>query len=83
MLFFNFYKTFLGFRKISTIVDKKQYILQIETRNKGVYRMRNVVLDEIINELNWRERIIVNVFTVTFTKVYNISRIKIVNSVLM
>lgn len=45
--------------------------------------MRNVVLDEIINELNWRERIIVNVFATTFTKVYNISRIKIVNKALL
>lgn len=83
MLFFNFYKTFLGFRKISTIVDKKQYILQTEMKDEGVYRMRSVVLDEITNELNWRERIIVNVFTKTFIKVYNISRIKIVNKVLI
>ena len=45
--------------------------------------MKNVILNEITNELNWRERIVVNVFTKTFIKVYNISRIKIVNSVLM
>lgn len=45
--------------------------------------MKNVILNEITNELNWKERIVVNVFAKTFIKVYNISRIKIVNSVLM
>ncbi len=45
--------------------------------------MKNVILNEIADELNWKERIVVNVFTKTFIKVYNISRIKTVNSVLM
>ncbi len=45
--------------------------------------MKRAILNEITNELNWRERIVVNIFTKTFTKVYNIGRIKIVNSVLM
>ncbi len=45
--------------------------------------MKNAILNEITNELNWRERIIVNVFATTFTKVYNISRIKIVNKALL
>lgn len=45
--------------------------------------MKNTILNEIADELNWKERIVVNVFTKTFIKVYNIGRIKIVNSVLM
>lgn len=42
----------------------------------------NVVKDEVIKELNWKERIVVKVFSKTFEKVYNKCRIKIVNSIL-
>lgn len=42
----------------------------------------NVVKDEVIKELNWKERIIVKLFAKTFEKVYNKCRIKIVNSML-
>ncbi len=42
----------------------------------------NVVKDEVIKELNWKERIIVKLFAKTFEKVYNKCRIKIVNSIL-
>lgn len=42
----------------------------------------NVVENEVINELNWKERIVVKLFAKTFEKVYNKCRIKIVNSML-
>ena len=42
----------------------------------------NVVENEIIKELNWKERIVVKLFAKTFEKVYNKCRIKIVNSML-
>ena len=42
----------------------------------------DVVKDEIIKELNWKERIIVKLFAKTFEKVYNKCRIKVVNSIL-
>ena len=42
----------------------------------------NVVENEIIKELNWRERIIVKLFAKTFERVYNKCRIKIVNSII-
>lgn len=42
----------------------------------------NVVKDEVIKELNWKERIIVKLFAKTFEKLYNKCRIKIVNSIL-
>ena len=32
----------------------------------------NVVENEIINELNWRERIVVKLFAKTFEKVYKL-----------
>lgn len=41
--------------------------------------MRNVVLEEVKNELNFKEKIVVKVFTKTFEKVYNIARISILN----
>lgn len=44
--------------------------------------MKNVVLNEITNELNWKERIVVNMFTKTFIKVYNVTRIRTINILL-
>lgn len=44
--------------------------------------MKDVVVNEIIKELNWKEKIIVRIFAKTFKKVYNIVRINIVNSLL-
>lgn len=34
--------------------------------------MKDVVLDELMRELNWRERIIVKLFKKTFYKMYKI-----------
>ena len=44
--------------------------------------MKDVVLNEVKKELNLKERIVVRIFSKTFMKVYNISRIKIVNKML-
>lgn len=48
--------------------------------------MKVVVLNEevkeVLKELNWKEKIIVKIFSKIFIKVYNISRIKIVNKML-
>lgn len=40
------------------------------------------VENEILKELNLRERIVVKLFAKTFIKVYNICRINIVNKVI-
>lgn len=42
----------------------------------------NVILNEIKNELNWKERIIVRIFKKTFLKFYHIVRISILNNIL-
>ena len=42
----------------------------------------NVVENEIMEELNWKERILVKLFAKTFEKVYNKCRIKIINSLI-
>lgn len=42
----------------------------------------NVVENEIVKELNWKEKIIVKLFTKTFTKVYNNCRRNIINMML-
>lgn len=44
--------------------------------------MKDVVVEEIVKELNWKERIIVKVFRKTFIKVVNVARIKIINKML-
>ena len=44
--------------------------------------MKNVVYNVVKDELNWKERIIVRIFTNTFNKVYNIVRINSINSML-
>lgn len=44
--------------------------------------MKDVILDEVKKELNWKERVVVIIFEKTFIKVYNISRIRTVNSLI-
>lgn len=44
--------------------------------------MRDVVYNVVKNKLNWKERIIVRIFTNTFYKVYNIGRINSINGML-
>ena len=44
--------------------------------------MKDVVLNEIMKELNWKERIIVKVFRKTFIKVANMTRIKVINKII-
>lgn len=44
--------------------------------------MKDVVLDEVKKALNWRERIIAKIFKKTFCKIFNISRILILNKFL-
>lgn len=39
-------------------------------------------LDEVIKELNWRERVILKIHKKIFRKIYHIIRIKIVNLIL-
>lgn len=39
-------------------------------------------MNEVMKELNWKERIIVRTFNKTFNKVYNISRINSINVLL-
>ncbi len=42
----------------------------------------NKIADEVIKELNWKEKIIVKIFAKTFNKVHNITRIKIINALI-
>ena len=42
----------------------------------------NVVENEIIKELSWKEKIIIKVFAKTFEKVVNIVRISIINKLI-
>lgn len=42
----------------------------------------NVVENEIIKELNWKEKIIIKVFAKTFEKVVNIVRISVINKLI-
>lgn len=44
--------------------------------------MKNVVYNLIKDELNWREKILVKIFSKTFVKVYNISRTMTLNNIL-
>ena len=56
-------------------------LLYLYIKRKEKYSM-NVVENEIMEELNWKERIVVKLFAKTFEKVYNKCRIKIVNSII-
>ena len=43
--------------------------------------MKNVVLNEVKKELNWREKIIVKIFKKTVIKVYGIAGKKVFNNI--
>lgn len=74
----------VAFRIISTIVDEFCYIYTAEASEKEKRRneVMNVVENEIMKELNWKEKIIVKVFAKTFKKVYNVSRINSINALI-
>lgn len=40
------------------------------SKEKGVDEMKDVVLDEVMKELSWRERIVIRLFKKTFNKIY-------------
>lgn len=40
------------------------------------------MLEDVVKELKFKEKVIVKIFTKTFEKVYNIARIKTVNKLL-
>ncbi len=40
---------------------------------------KDVVLDEVIKELSWKERIVVRIFNKIFSKISNLIRIAIIN----
>ncbi len=44
--------------------------------------MKDVVVDEIVKGLNWKEKIVMYVFTKTIIKVYNIAKIRTINELL-
>ena len=63
---------------MSNIVELscQQKRIYIQIKNGGIYVMKNVVENEVINEIlekcNWRERIIVKIFSNIFIKIYKI-----------
>lgn len=51
----------------------------MKLKNKKINEIENVVLDEVKKELNWKEKIIMHVFTRYTYKVYNIARVMTMN----
>ena len=45
-------------------------------------KTKDVVLNEIIKELNWKERLVVKIFRKTFSKSCNIIRIDVINKLM-
>ncbi len=71
----------------SNIIIKKNYnpfTVNKNLRKKGLCmkRIENVVLNEIKNELNWKEKIIVRIVNKTFNKVADLIRINTVNNLI-
>lgn len=44
--------------------------------------MKDIVINEVKNEFNWKERILLNMFTKVFIKAYNIGRINTINKLI-
>ena len=69
------------------IIDSKYNLLNKNNdfyEREGLFmrKTKDIVLDEVMEGLNWKERIIVRIFKGTFVKVYNISRINTFNKML-
>ena len=72
-------------------IIKLQYNLFIANNNKkklqrkGFFmkKAKEIVVNELTEELNWKEKLIVNVFNKTFNKVVNLVRINTVNKMIM
>ena len=45
-------------------------------------KTKDVVLNEIIKELNWKERLVVKIFRKTFSKSCNTIRIDVINKLM-
>lgn len=54
----------------------------IYKRRDGIYKMEDEILKEIKKDLNWKERIIVNINKKTFIKVFNKMRIETINKLI-
>jgi hypothetical protein len=64
-------------------VDAFYYIYKSKLQiNKEEKKEMNVVENEIIKELNWKEKIIIKIFAKTFEKVVNIVRISVINKLI-
>ncbi len=70
-------------------IIRLQYNLFI-ANNKNLQRKgfcmkkaKEIVVNELTEELNWKEKLIVNVFNKTFNKVVNLVRINTVNKMIM
>ena len=72
----------------NSIIDKKYNLFAANNKKylqrKGLFmkNTKEIILDEVTKELNWKEKIIVNIFNKTFNKVANLIRINIVNQML-
>ena len=53
-------------------------------QRKGFFmkKAKEIVVNELTEELNWKEKLIVNVFNKTFNKVVNLVRINTVNKMI-
>ena len=70
-------------------IIRLQYNLFI-ANNKNLQRKgfcmkkaKEIVVNELTEELNWKEKLIVNVFNKTFNKVVNLVRINTVNKMII
>lgn len=44
--------------------------------------MEKIIIEEMLKDCKWYERIIVRMFRKTFIKIYHINRIKLMNNIL-
>ena len=70
------------------IIDKKYNLFAANNKKylqrKGLFmkNTKEIILDEVTKELNWKEKIIVKIFNKTFNKVANLVRINTVNQMI-
>lgn len=77
----NIYVEVYGIQHYKTLNLSNEINKLINKRYGGI-KMEKEILEEIEKECNFKERILLKVFTKTFMKVYNIARIKMFNSLI-
>lgn len=75
----NMEKGIIGKKYNFFTANNKEYL---QRKGLSMKETKEITLNEVMKEINWKEKIIIKVFSKTFNKVANLVRINIVNQMI-